>query len=66
MKKETQLSRKFILLGTIAGFFGTLFESFITLPIELFFVTRILQLTGSILYYIGFNLPKFIKKLFLE
>ncbi len=62
LKKETQLRGKFIFLATITGFLGVLLESFITLPLELFLITRILQLNCSILYYIEFTLPKFIKK----
>ncbi|MBD3338506.1 MAG: hypothetical protein GF353_05335 [Candidatus Lokiarchaeota archaeon] len=64
--EENKLKGIILFLASIFFLFGSLFESVIVLTGFLSPITRILQILGASLYYIGFTLPKKIKKLFLE
>ena len=64
--KENRLKGKFLVIATILIILGSIFDGVLTLPGDLFIITRIIQIIAVILYYIGFILPYSIKNLFLK
>ena len=63
-KKEIRLKGKFLLIGFIFWSIGAITDGFFTLNIALLLIVRILLITSSIVFYIGWILPQFIRKLF--
>ena len=63
-KKEIRLKGKILLIGLICIIIGMIFESIIPLVGLYFIFTRIFQILGVILFYIGFTLPNWAKRIF--
>jgi len=61
---EIKLKGKFLLSAWIFWAVGAILDSAIPLFIPTLLITRIILITSSILFYIGFLLPNFIKKRF--
>ena len=62
--KQIKLKGEILLLGLICLILGTIFESVIPLVGIVFIFTRIFQILGVLFIFIGFTLPKWVKKLF--
>jgi hypothetical protein len=63
---EIKLKAKFLLIGIISFVFGSLADAFIPLNIVAILVVRTILLCASLEFYIGWNLPESLKKLFLK
>jgi hypothetical protein len=63
---EIKLKAKFLLIAIISYIFGSISDGFIPLNIITIFIIRIILVCASIEFYIGWNLPESIKKLFLK
>jgi hypothetical protein len=61
---EIKLKGKFLISAWILWALGAILDSAIPLFIPTLLITRIILITSSILFYIGFLLPNFIKKRF--
>ncbi|TFF97883.1 MAG: hypothetical protein EU541_07600 [Promethearchaeota archaeon] len=61
---EIKLKGKFLTLAWILWAVGAILDSAVPLLIPLILLTRIILISSSILFYIGFLLPNFIKKQF--
>ena len=64
--KEIRLKGKLLTFATVLIILGSLFDGLLTLPGMLFIITRIIQITATILYYLGFTLPNSIRRFFLK
>jgi hypothetical protein len=63
---EIKLKAKFLLIGIISFVFGALADAFIPLNIVTIFIIRMILVFASVEFYIGWNLPESIKKLFID
>jgi hypothetical protein len=61
---EIKLKGKFLFLAWVLWSIGAVLDSVVPLFIVTLFITRLILITSSILFYIGFLLPNFIKKRF--
>lgn len=61
---EIKLKGKFLFLAWVLWSIGAVLDSVIPLFIVTLLITRLILITSSILFYIGFLLPNFIKKRF--
>ena len=63
---EIKLKAKFLLIGIISFIIGSFLDGYISVNIVAVFIVRILLISSAIEFYIGWNLPKYIKNLFLK
>ena len=64
--KEIKLKANFLLIGMISFVFGAFLDGFISLTTAPIFIVRIILVASAIEFYIGWNLPNFIKKIFIK
>ena len=62
--KEIRLKGRILLIGLICLVVGNFFESVVPLRGFFFILTRTFQILGVSLFYIGFSLPNWVKKIF--
>jgi hypothetical protein len=65
-KPEIQLKGKLLLSAWILWAAGAIFDSAIPLFIPTLLMTRIILISSSFLFYLGFLLPNFVKEWFIE
>ena len=63
---EIRLRAKFLLIGMISFVFGAFLDGFVALTTAPIFIVRIILVASAIEFYLGWNLPEFIKKRFLK
>ena len=64
--KEIRLKSKFLLIGLISYIIGSLADGMFHLDITTIIIIRILLILSAIEFYIGWNLPDSVKKIFLK
>ncbi len=62
-KKHIRLKGTFILLAIITSIFGFIIET-VLIALEFYIIARVLHITAIFLYYFGFLMPKWVRKLF--
>ncbi len=65
-KPEVKLKAKFLLIAMISFVFGAFLDGFISLTTAPIFIVRIILVASAILFYLGWNLPEPLKKLFIK
>jgi len=60
--REVKLKGKLLVLAFFGYFFGAIFDAALTLTPLILILTRSILISSSILFYLGFLLPNFIKK----
>ncbi|HEY0088791.1 MAG TPA: hypothetical protein VGB37_08105, partial [Candidatus Lokiarchaeia archaeon] len=65
-KKEIKLKGKFLLIAFISVYFGVMLELVSHLSIIILVSARMILVFCSIMYYEGFILPNWMKRLFLR
>ena len=63
---ETKLKAKFLIIGFISFTVGIIADGFMTLDFITIPIIRLLLISSAIEFYIGWTLPKSVKKLFLK
>ncbi|MFX1395162.1 MAG: hypothetical protein ACFFAH_16560 [Promethearchaeota archaeon] len=64
--REVRLKAKFLLIAMIMFVFGAFLDGFISLTTAPIFIVRIILVASAILFYLGWNLPEVIKKIFIK
>lgn len=63
---EIKLKAKFLLIGMISFVFGAFLDGFVSLTTAPIFIVRIILVASAIEFYLGWNLPNFVKKIFIK
>ncbi len=63
---EVKLKAKFLLIAMISFVFGAFLDGFVALTTAPIFIVRIILVASAIEFYLGWNLPEPVKKLFLK
>ncbi|MFX1394870.1 MAG: hypothetical protein ACFFAH_15020 [Promethearchaeota archaeon] len=64
--REVRLKAKFLFIAMIMFVFGAFLDGFISLTTAPIFIVRIILVVSAILFYLGWNLPEGIKKIFIK